>query len=254
MNFSFIWFYIAKIHSIFSNCLIVFLKKKKTVKCSLLHKAITLVILSYYFLNTWLLITQLILWDQFLSSWSVGSLATSVLRALCSPPVWTVHSVVLCWTQPVSFIHAACLLLTLTVKMWISSLLVGSLPSSLCFSVCLCFSFSCFLCTLSPSPHSFLSPLPETPPSLFHHPFFRSKKSKLSIDKSTETDNGYVSLDGRVTNRSSEEGLQLHEQRCDSLIRADETCWNSHAPPTQTHTPRSTGLMLAGGNKVTVIH
>uniref|UniRef100_A0A667XHW9 Putative homeodomain transcription factor 2 n=1 Tax=Myripristis murdjan TaxID=586833 RepID=A0A667XHW9_9TELE len=66
-----------------------------------------------------------------------------------------------------------------------------------------------------------------------------SKKSKLSIDKSTETDNGYVSLDGRVTNRSSEEGLQLHEQRCDSLIRADETCWNSHAPPTQTHTPRS---------------
>uniref|UniRef100_A0A672FTG9 PHTF1/2 N-terminal domain-containing protein n=1 Tax=Salarias fasciatus TaxID=181472 RepID=A0A672FTG9_SALFA len=41
----------------------------------------------------------------------------------------------------------------------------------------------------------------------------RSKKSKLSIDKSTETDNGYVSLDGRVTNRSSEEGLQLHEQR-----------------------------------------
>ncbi|XP_076578006.1 protein PHTF2 isoform X4 [Chaetodon auriga] len=50
----------------------------------------------------------------------------------------------------------------------------------------------------------------------------RSKKSKLSIDKSTETDNGYVSLDGRVTNRSSEEGLQLHEQRCDSLNRADE--------------------------------
>uniref|UniRef100_A0AAQ5Y3Y6 PHTF1/2 N-terminal domain-containing protein n=1 Tax=Amphiprion ocellaris TaxID=80972 RepID=A0AAQ5Y3Y6_AMPOC len=41
-----------------------------------------------------------------------------------------------------------------------------------------------------------------------------SKKSKLSIDKSTETDNGYVSLDGRVTNRSSEEGLQLHEQLC----------------------------------------
>uniref|UniRef100_A0A8D2ZDM1 Putative homeodomain transcription factor 2 n=1 Tax=Scophthalmus maximus TaxID=52904 RepID=A0A8D2ZDM1_SCOMX len=38
-----------------------------------------------------------------------------------------------------------------------------------------------------------------------------SKKSKLSIDKSTETDNGYVSLDGRVTNRSSEEGLQLRD-------------------------------------------
>ncbi|XP_041636502.1 protein PHTF2-like isoform X4 [Cheilinus undulatus] len=77
----------------------------------------------------------------------------------------------------------------------------------------------------------------------------RSKKSKLSIDKSTETDNGYVSLDGRVTNRSSEEGLQLHEQRCDSLNRADEVCWNSHIQPTHTHTPRSTGLMLAGGNK-----
>uniref|UniRef100_A0A3Q3DJM2 Putative homeodomain transcription factor 2 n=1 Tax=Hippocampus comes TaxID=109280 RepID=A0A3Q3DJM2_HIPCM len=41
------------------------------------------------------------------------------------------------------------------------------------------------------------------------HPICRSKKSKLSIDKSTETDNGYVSLDGRVTNRSSEDGLQL---------------------------------------------
>uniref|UniRef100_A0A3Q3LWT8 Putative homeodomain transcription factor 2 n=1 Tax=Mastacembelus armatus TaxID=205130 RepID=A0A3Q3LWT8_9TELE len=53
--------------------------------------------------------------------------------------------------------------------------------------------------------------------------------SKLSIDKSTETDNGYVSLDGRVTHRSSEEGLQFHEQRCDLLNRTDEVCWNS--PP-----------------------
>uniref|UniRef100_A0A665WY00 PHTF1/2 N-terminal domain-containing protein n=1 Tax=Echeneis naucrates TaxID=173247 RepID=A0A665WY00_ECHNA len=78
----------------------------------------------------------------------------------------------------------------------------------------------------------------------------RSKKSKLSIDKSTETDNGYVSLDGRVTNRSSEEGLQLHEQRCDLLNRADEVCWNSHVQPTHTHTVRSAGLMLASGNKV----
>uniref|UniRef100_A0A3Q1BA90 PHTF1/2 N-terminal domain-containing protein n=1 Tax=Amphiprion ocellaris TaxID=80972 RepID=A0A3Q1BA90_AMPOC len=64
-----------------------------------------------------------------------------------------------------------------------------------------------------------------------------SKKSKLSIDKSTETDNGYVSLDGRVTNRSSEEGLQLHEQRCDLLNRADEVCWNSHIQP--AHDPAS---------------
>ncbi|XP_020494445.1 protein PHTF2 isoform X2 [Labrus bergylta] len=77
----------------------------------------------------------------------------------------------------------------------------------------------------------------------------RSKKSKLSIDKSTETDNGYVSLDGRVTNRSSEEGLQLHEQHCDTLNRADGVCWSSHVQPTNTHTPCSTGLMVAGGNK-----
>uniref|UniRef100_A0A3Q3K2A5 PHTF1/2 N-terminal domain-containing protein n=1 Tax=Monopterus albus TaxID=43700 RepID=A0A3Q3K2A5_MONAL len=77
----------------------------------------------------------------------------------------------------------------------------------------------------------------------------RSKKSKLSIDKSTETDNGYVSLDGRVTNRSSEEGLQLHEQRRDSLNRADEVCWSSQVPPTHGHTSRSTGLMLASGSK-----
>ncbi|XP_028427014.1 putative homeodomain transcription factor 2 isoform X3 [Perca flavescens] len=77
----------------------------------------------------------------------------------------------------------------------------------------------------------------------------RSKKSKLSIDKSTETDNGYVSLDGRVTNRSSEEGLQLHEQRCESLNRADEVCWNAHVQSVHTHAPRSPGLTLASANK-----
>ncbi|XP_006781208.1 putative homeodomain transcription factor 2 [Neolamprologus brichardi] len=76
-----------------------------------------------------------------------------------------------------------------------------------------------------------------------------SKKSKLSIDKSTETDNGYVSLDGRVTNRSSEEGLQLHEQRCDLLNRADEVCWNPHTQPAHGHAARNNGLLLAGGNK-----
>ncbi|XP_035282414.1 putative homeodomain transcription factor 2 isoform X3 [Anguilla anguilla] len=57
----------------------------------------------------------------------------------------------------------------------------------------------------------------------------RSKKSKMSIDKSTETDNGYVSLDGRVTSKSSEEGLQLHEPLCD-LLRPEETCWGSVPP------------------------
>ncbi|XP_062238541.1 protein PHTF2-like isoform X4 [Platichthys flesus] len=75
----------------------------------------------------------------------------------------------------------------------------------------------------------------------------RSKKSKLSIDKSTETDNGYVSLDGRVTNRSSEEGLQLHEQRCDLLNRADEPCWTTLVQP--PHAARPAGLMLPSGIK-----
>ncbi|XP_030634037.1 putative homeodomain transcription factor 2 isoform X1 [Chanos chanos] len=65
----------------------------------------------------------------------------------------------------------------------------------------------------------------------FWHDIFKvgSKKSKLSIDKSTETDNGYVSLDGRVTSKSSEEGLQLPEAHCD-LLRGEEPCWNT-APP-----------------------
>ncbi|XP_041833614.1 putative homeodomain transcription factor 2 isoform X2 [Melanotaenia boesemani] len=76
-----------------------------------------------------------------------------------------------------------------------------------------------------------------------------SKKSKLSIDKSTETDNGYVSLDGRVTNRSSEEGLQLHEQQCDPLSRADEVCWNPHVQPTHVHSARSSALLMASGTK-----
>ncbi|XP_010893477.2 putative homeodomain transcription factor 2 isoform X3 [Esox lucius] len=60
-----------------------------------------------------------------------------------------------------------------------------------------------------------------------------SKKSKLSIDKSTETDNGYVSLDGRVTSKSSEEGLQIHAagpHHCDLLLRSDETCWTGLPP------------------------
>lgn len=80
-------------------------------------------------------------------------------------------------------------------------------------------------------------------------PSCRSKKSKLSIDKSTETDNGYVSLDGRVTNRSSEEGLQLHEPVCDSLGRADEPCWGAHVKPTHSYASRGAGLTLAA-NKV----
>ncbi|KAJ8262053.1 hypothetical protein GJAV_G00161570 [Gymnothorax javanicus] len=63
------------------------------------------------------------------------------------------------------------------------------------------------------------------------HDIFKtgSKKSKMSIDKSTETDNGYVSLDGRVTSKSSEEGLQLHEPLCD-LLRSEEACWGAIPP------------------------
>lgn len=57
---------------------------------------------------------------------------------------------------------------------------------------------------------------------------FRCKKSKRSIDKSTETDNGYVSLDGRVTNRSSEEGLWLRSQN-----GADEGGRNPRVEPTR---------------------
>ncbi|XP_058842106.1 protein PHTF2-like isoform X3 [Acipenser ruthenus] len=49
----------------------------------------------------------------------------------------------------------------------------------------------------------------------------RSKKTKLSIDKSTETDNGYMSLDGRVTSKSSEDGIQIHEPHSE-VLRAEE--------------------------------
>lgn len=55
---------------------------------------------------------------------------------------------------------------------------------------------------------------------------FRSKKAKNSIDKSTETDNGYVSLDGKKTVKSSEDGLQSHEPQCET-IRPEETTWNT---------------------------
>uniref|UniRef100_A0A3Q1IK40 PHTF1/2 N-terminal domain-containing protein n=1 Tax=Anabas testudineus TaxID=64144 RepID=A0A3Q1IK40_ANATE len=69
-----------------------------------------------------------------------------------------------------------------------------------------------------------------------------SKKSKLSIDKSTETDNGYVSLDGRVTNRSSEEGLQLHEQRCDPLNRPASDEASSEEDPEASYSALRRGV------------
>ncbi|XP_072821259.1 protein PHTF2 isoform X5 [Vicugna pacos] len=54
----------------------------------------------------------------------------------------------------------------------------------------------------------------------------RSKKAKNSIDKSTETDNGYVSLDGKKTVKSSEGGVQSHEPQCETL-RPEETAWST---------------------------
>nr|XP_013007931.1 putative homeodomain transcription factor 2 isoform X4 [Cavia porcellus] len=57
----------------------------------------------------------------------------------------------------------------------------------------------------------------------------RSTKTKNSIDKSTETDNGYVSLDGKKTVKSSEDGVQTHEPLCET-IRAEETAWMPAAP------------------------
>lgn len=54
----------------------------------------------------------------------------------------------------------------------------------------------------------------------------RSKKAKNSMDKSTETDNGYVSLDGKKTGKNSEDSLQSHEGHSE-VIRSEETCWST---------------------------
>ena len=90
----------------------------------------------------------------------------------------------------------------------------------------------------------------------------RSRRSKLSIDKSTETDHGYVSLDGRITSKSSEEGLQMntdththshthtHTHTHPELLRPDEPCWGALGPRSNlllpplskvahTHTPHT---------------
>ncbi|XP_052645566.1 protein PHTF2 isoform X2 [Harpia harpyja] len=71
----------------------------------------------------------------------------------------------------------------------------------------------------------------------------RSKKAKNSIDKSTETDNGYVSLDGKKTGKSSEECMQAHERHCE-VIKPEESGWststvrdafNNHSHHKDTH-------------------
>ncbi|XP_045350535.1 protein PHTF2 isoform X3 [Leopardus geoffroyi] len=63
---------------------------------------------------------------------------------------------------------------------------------------------------------------------LWHAAFFLSgsKKAKNSIDKSTETDNGYVSLEGKKTVKSSEEGIQSHEPQCET-VGPEETTWHT---------------------------
>ncbi|KAM9292601.1 protein PHTF2 isoform 6-T6 [Morus bassanus] len=80
---------------------------------------------------------------------------------------------------------------------------------------------------------------------IWHAAFFLSgsKKAKNSIDKSTETDNGYVSLDGKKTGKSSEECMQAHERRCE-VIKPEESGWstatvkdafNNHSHHKDTH-------------------
>ncbi|XP_060699146.1 protein PHTF2-like [Hemiscyllium ocellatum] len=62
-----------------------------------------------------------------------------------------------------------------------------------------------------------------------------SKKTKLSIDKSTETDNGYVSLDGRVSNKSHEDIKVFHTAHYEMMAPEDYssirgTGRNAHSP------------------------
>uniref|UniRef100_UPI00398F33DF protein PHTF2-like isoform X4 n=1 Tax=Pristiophorus japonicus TaxID=55135 RepID=UPI00398F33DF len=71
----------------------------------------------------------------------------------------------------------------------------------------------------------------------------RAKKMKRSIDKSTETDNGYVSLDGRVNNKSHEDGKLFHDAHCEvvgpeecSLITGSGR--NAHSPVNHKEGPR----------------
>uniref|UniRef100_A0A8C3PWI9 Putative homeodomain transcription factor 2 n=1 Tax=Chrysolophus pictus TaxID=9089 RepID=A0A8C3PWI9_CHRPC len=63
---------------------------------------------------------------------------------------------------------------------------------------------------------------------IWHAAFFLSgsKKAKSSIDKSTETDNGYVSLDGKKTGKSSEECAQAQERLCE-VIKPEESGWST---------------------------
>ncbi|XP_075455724.1 protein PHTF2 isoform X2 [Ascaphus truei] len=73
---------------------------------------------------------------------------------------------------------------------------------------------------------------------IWHAAFFfsGSNKAKKSIDKSTETDNGYVSLEGRLTGKSSEDGVQTHEPHGE-IFPSEEVAWGAGTnrnPPNQT--------------------
>uniref|UniRef100_A0A6I8SZ35 Putative homeodomain transcription factor 2 n=1 Tax=Xenopus tropicalis TaxID=8364 RepID=A0A6I8SZ35_XENTR len=71
-----------------------------------------------------------------------------------------------------------------------------------------------------------------------------SKKTKHSSDKSTETDNGYVSLEGRLTGKSSEDGVQSHEPVCE-VLHSEEPMWGTgknRNPPAQTKMKYKTKL------------
>uniref|UniRef100_G1KF60 Putative homeodomain transcription factor 2 n=1 Tax=Anolis carolinensis TaxID=28377 RepID=G1KF60_ANOCA len=71
---------------------------------------------------------------------------------------------------------------------------------------------------------------------IWHAAFFLSgvKKMKNSIDKSTETDNGYVSLDGKKTGKGSEDFLQSPESHSE-IIRSEETCWSTGTVRNDNH-------------------
>ncbi|XP_051779689.1 protein PHTF2-like isoform X2 [Erpetoichthys calabaricus] len=63
----------------------------------------------------------------------------------------------------------------------------------------------------------------------------RSKKTKASIDKSTETDNGYVSLDGKMTSKSSEDGTQTHNPHGDVMRSEEGGSWNAGSATRHLH-------------------
>ncbi|XP_018111253.1 protein PHTF2 isoform X3 [Xenopus laevis] len=73
-----------------------------------------------------------------------------------------------------------------------------------------------------------------------------SKKTKHSSDKSTETDNGYVSLEGRLTGKSSEDGVQAHKPNCE-ILRSEAAMWGvrkSRNPSGQTKIKYKTNMEI----------